>query len=61
MRKPIARYLEQEEVREAAKQAAIAAWDGYQQTGLHATFEEVDAWLSELERGLAAEPPQCRN
>ena len=61
MRIPITRYLEHEEVREAAKQAAIAAWDGYQLTGLHATFEEADAWLAQLERGLPAEPPRCRN
>ena len=59
MRKSIARNVEQEVARETAKQAAIAAWDGYQQTGLHATIEEADAWLAELERGLPAEPPQC--
>ena len=46
---------------EAANLAAIAAWDDYRRTGLHATFEEVDAWLAQLERGLPAEPPRCRN
>ena len=59
MREAIARYVEQEEARETAKQAAISAWDGYQQTGLHATFDEADAWLAELESGQPAEPPLC--
>ncbi len=59
MREAIARYVEQEEARESLRQAAVAAWDGYQATGLHATFDEADAWLAELESGDAAEPPQC--
>ena len=59
MREAIARYVQQEEARETIKQAAIAAWDGYRQTGLHATFEEADAWLAELESGGQAEPPLC--
>ncbi len=59
MREAIARYVEQEEARENLRQAAVAAWDGYQATGLHATFDEADAWLAELESGDAAEPPQC--
>lgn len=57
----IARYVEQEEARENVKQAAIAAWDGYQQTGLHATFEEADAWLAELESGKPTGPPECHS
>ena len=61
MREAIARYVEQEEARETVKLAAIEAWDDYRQTGLHATFEEADAWLAELEVGRAAEPPRCRN
>lgn len=59
MRAAIARYVEQEEAREAVKQAAINAWDDYRLTGLHATFEEADAWLAALEGGQLAEPPQC--
>jgi predicted transcriptional regulator len=41
------------------KAAAVAAWESYQQTGLHATFEEADAWLAELECGQITEPPTC--
>lgn len=59
MREAIARYVEQEEARENVRQTAVAAWEGYQHTGLHATFEEADAWLAELEGGKAAEPPEC--
>ena len=39
--------------------AAIAAWDDYRRTGLHATFEEADAWFAKLERGVSTEPPVC--
>lgn len=59
MREAITRYVEQEEARENTKQAAIAAWSGFEQTGLHATFEEADVWLAELESGNSAEPPPC--
>ena len=61
MREAIARYVQQEEARETVKQAAIAAWDSYRQTGLHATFEEAEAWLAELESGSQAEPPLCHS
>ena len=44
---------------EAANLAAIAAWDDYRRTGLHATIEEADAWLAKLERGVSTEPPVC--
>ena len=59
MREAIARYVEQEEARETVTQAAKLAWADYQQTDLHVTFEEADAWLAALEAGLPAEPPQC--
>lgn len=59
MREAIMRYVEQEEARDNIRQAAVAAWEGYQATGQHATFEEADAWLAELESGKKAEPPKC--
>ena len=58
MRKPIVGHVEQTEALGTLQQAAIDAWDDYQQTGLHATIEEADAWLADLERGHSAEPPQ---
>ena len=59
MREAIARYVDQEEARETIKHAAVAAWESYQQTGLHATFEEADAWFAQLEDGRPADPPRC--
>jgi predicted transcriptional regulator len=59
MREAIVRYVEQEEARESVKAAAIAAWESYQSTGLHATFEEADAWLAKLELGEKAVQPDC--
>ena len=38
---------------------ALNAWKGFQDNGLHLTFEEADVWLSELEDGVDAEMPQC--
>lgn len=60
MREAIARYVEQEEAREIVKLAALAAWEGYRETGLHATMEEADAWLAALEGGQPADPPRCQ-
>jgi predicted transcriptional regulator len=59
MREAIARYVEQEEALDSVRQAAIAAWESYQATGLHVTFDEADAWFAELESGKPAEPPKC--
>jgi predicted transcriptional regulator len=59
MREAIQQYLEREEKREAFRQDALKAWAEYQETGLHATLEEVDAWLEKLEAGQDVEPPEC--
>ena len=61
LREAIARYVEQEEARENVRQAAIAAWESYLETGLHATFEEADTWLAELESGKTANLPSCHS
>jgi len=55
----ISEYVEREEKREAFRQDGIHAWNEYQATGLHVTFEEADAWLAKLEAGQDAEPPSC--
>jgi len=59
MLEAIQQYVEREEKREAFKQDALRAWEGYQRTGLHLTLEEVDAWLAKLEAGEDAELPEC--
>jgi predicted transcriptional regulator len=59
MREAVEQYVGREEKREQFRQAALAAWNDYQATGLHATAEEADAWLSKLEAGEDAEAPSC--
>lgn len=60
MREAILQYVAREEKREAFRQDALAAWETYRTTGLHATAEEADRWLAELEQGNDIEPPECR-
>jgi predicted transcriptional regulator len=59
MREAVEQYVGREEKREQFRQDALAAWNGYQATGLHATAEEADAWLARLEAGEDAEAPEC--
>ncbi len=46
MREAITQYVEREEKRAALRQDVLAAWQEYQETGLHVTGAEVDAWLT---------------
>ncbi len=59
MREAIGQYVEREEKREQFRQDALAAWADLQATGLHVTAAEADTWLSRLESGEDAEPPEC--
>jgi predicted transcriptional regulator len=61
MREAVEQYVSREEMREQLRQDALAAWDHYQTTGLHATSEEADAWLAKLEAGEDAEIPECHD
>jgi predicted transcriptional regulator len=61
MREAIEEYVEREEKREKLRQDALAAWDHYQATGLHVTFEEADTWLSKLEAGKNSAAPKCHD
>jgi predicted transcriptional regulator len=61
MREAIEQYVEREEKREQFRNDALAAWNHYQATGLHATAEEADAWLAKLEAGKDAAPPKCHD
>ncbi len=61
MREAIEQYVEREEKHERFKQDALKAWEEYQETGLHLTHEEVDAWLAKLEAGEDTEPPPCHS
>jgi hypothetical protein len=46
-----------EKKREKLRRDVLVAWENYKRTGLHATFEEVDAWLERLEKGEDVLPP----
>ncbi len=59
MREAVEQFVDREEKREQLKQQALAAWAHYQETGLHVTGEEADAWLAKLESGEDAEAPEC--
>lgn len=45
MREAIARYVTAEEAREAFRREAAAGWKEYQETGLHLSLDEVEAWM----------------
>ncbi len=59
MREAITQYVEREEKREAFRQDTLEAWEAYRATGQHVTAEEAEAWLTKLEQGNDAEPPEC--
>ena len=59
MREAIAQYVEREEKRQELHQQAVAAWEEFQQTGLHATAEEVDAWLASWGTDNELPAPEC--
>ncbi|BBP78090.1 ribbon-helix-helix protein, CopG family [Pseudomonas gingeri NCPPB 3146 = LMG 5327] len=58
MREAIAQYVEREEKRETFRQETLQAWEEFQATGLHATAEDVEKWLSSwgTENELPAPP-----
>ena len=45
MREAIAQYVDREEKRQALHHDAVAAWNEFEETGLHVTGNEVMAWL----------------
>lgn len=59
MREAIHRYVEQEDKREAFRQATLKAWEEFQFTGLHANEEEVDAWLASWGTDDEMPVPEC--
>lgn len=59
MREAIRGYVEKEEARRSFIADAEAAWQDYQETGLHLTGEEVSAWLATWGTEDETDPPQC--
>jgi predicted transcriptional regulator len=60
MREAITQYVEREERREAFRQDAFLAWEDYRATGMHATAEEVDKWLTSWGADSELPTPECR-
>ena len=59
MREAIAQYVEREEKREALRRDTLNAWDEFQATGLHATADEVEEWLSTWGTDDESAAPEC--
>ena len=60
MREAIQQYVEREEKRENLRQDLVRAWEDYQTTGLHATAEDVEAWISSWGTENELPAPECR-
>lgn len=60
MREAIAEYVEREEKREALRQDTLKAWEEFQATGLHATADDVEKWLSSWGTEDERPAPACR-
>ena len=48
MREAVREYLTREELQQDFADEAEKAWADYQQTGLHVTHAEIDAWAKSL-------------
>jgi predicted transcriptional regulator len=59
MAEAIEQYVERQEKREQFRLETLAASERYRTTGLHLTDEEVDNWITSLENGEDAAPPEC--
>lgn len=59
MREAIRQYVEREEKREVFRQDALKAWQEYQETGLHMTGDEVQAWLETWGTDNELSAPVC--
>jgi predicted transcriptional regulator len=59
MRQAISQFLEREEKRESFRQDALNAWDEYKAKSLHATADEVEAWLASWGTDNELPAPAC--
>ena len=53
-------YLSQREAERAEIDEAVAAWQEYEQTGLHVRGEEMSAWLRTWGTDSEKESPECQ-
>ena len=59
MREAITQYVDREEKREVFRQDTLKAWENFRENGWHATADEADAWMAQLEQGNDVEPTEC--
>jgi predicted transcriptional regulator len=59
MREAINQYVDREEKRESFRRDAVNSWNEYQETGLHATGDEVIQWLNTWGTGDEKDAPEC--
>lgn len=59
MREAIIQYVDREEKRETFRRDTLRAWDEYRATGVHATAEEVQAWLASWGTDNELPAPTC--
>jgi predicted transcriptional regulator len=52
-------YIEQTQARMEYEAQAIRSFENYQQTGLHVTHDELQAWADSLNSDNPLEAPQC--
>lgn len=58
-REAIENFVTRAEALDADNLAALAAWDHYQETGLHFAIEEVTAWVESWGTNDEVAPPKC--
>ncbi|MFY9261478.1 MAG: CopG family ribbon-helix-helix protein [Gallionella sp.] len=58
-REAVENYVVREEARDHFAQDALDAWQHYQETGLHATGDEVMTWIESWGTDKELPPPVC--
>ena len=59
LKEAIIAFVEKEEERQALNKATLASWEHFQETGLHASHEEVSAWIDSWGNDVELEVPKC--
>jgi predicted transcriptional regulator len=59
MIKEAVRDIEHEEAREALRKAALESWRDYEESGLHASGEEIVRWVKTWGTDNELEAPEC--
>lgn len=60
MHEAIVQYVEREEKREVFREETLQSWEEFQQTGLQASAEDVEKWLSSWGSENEIPAPKCR-